>query len=441
MHITLIKPKIGHHTKEDYIDEGRMEPLMLGVLGGLTPPEHSLRLWDDRFESIPFDSPTDLVAISVETFTARRAYEIAAEYRSRGVKVVMGGMHATLLPDEVAGHADAVCSGDAEAYWDQLLGDAETGKLRKRYSGNTALIQNGTLPRRELFAGKGYLPVSLIQFSRGCPNECVYCATSAYFAHTHHVRPADEVLREMQGGKIFFFVDDNFTADREAAKTLLRRIIPMRVSWVGQLSLDAALDTELLGLMKKSGCLGFVTGFESINADNVSWMKKSNVNGGVGRAYAEQIRRFKDYGFQIWAAFTIGHDFDTVASIEDTVAFALHHRFTFAAFNTLLPYPATPLYNRLAEERRLLYDGRWWLHSDYRFNYAAFIPKLMSADELTRAGQQARKEFNSLPSLVHRACDFRTNLRSLPKLFYFLRYSLLFRREVQKKEGLIFGDR
>jgi radical SAM superfamily enzyme YgiQ (UPF0313 family) len=199
------------------------------------------------------------------------------------------------------------------------------------------------------------------------------------------------------------------------------------------------MDPELLLLMQKSGCLGFVVGFESINSDNVAWMKKNNVNGGVSDAYERQIKRLKDHGFQIWAAFTIGHDFDTVSSIEDTVDFALKNRFTFAAFNTLLPYPSTPLYEKLSQEGRLLYDGKWWLHPDYRFNHAAFIPKNMTAGQLTKAGMAARKRFNSFPSLLRRAFDVRTNLRSLPKFLYFARYSLLFRREVQKKEGMIFG--
>ena len=440
MHITLIKPKIGHSAAGNYIDEGRMEPLMLGVLGGLTPREHSVVLYDDRFEEIPFDEKTDLAAVSVETFTARRAYEIAAVYRRRGVPVVMGGMHATLLPEEAAEHADAVFTGDAETGWQELLNDLEAGRLQRHYHGTPGIAQNGTVPRRDLYRGKGYLPVSLLQFSRGCPNNCVYCATSAFFRHTHHVRPVDEVIEEIGYQKALFFVDDNFAADKEAAKALLRRLIPLKLVWVSQMSLDVALDEELLKLMQRSGCLGFVVGFESINAQNVAWMRKNNVNQGVSGAYEEQIRKLKEYGFQIWAAFTLGHDFDTLSSIEDTADFALRHRFTFAAFNILLPYPNTPLYTKLDEEGRLLFDGNWWLHPDYRFNHAAFIPKGMSADELTLAGMAVRKRFNTLPSMVRRALDFRTNMRSLSRLGYFIRYGFLFKREVRKKEGLIFGD-
>ncbi|MDA3852066.1 MAG: radical SAM protein [Spirochaetaceae bacterium] len=439
MDITLIKPKIGHPKGGEYLDEGRMEPLMLGVLGGLTPPEHHLTLWDDRFEPIDFDRPTDLVAITVETFTARRSYEIALEYRNRGVPVVMGGIHASLLTQEVAQHCDTVITGDAEQVWSILLEDFQSGEMKAIYKGIPGPAQGITQPRRDLFAGKGYLPVSLIQFSRGCPNHCFYCATSAFFEHTHHVRPVDRVIQEIGDKKLLFFVDDNFTSNKAAAKELLRAMIPLKTHWVGQMSLDVALDDELLTLLQKSGCMGFVVGFESINSDNVTWMKKNNVNSGVSRAYEEQISRLKDFGFQIWAAFTLGHDFDTQSSIEDTVAFALKHRFSFAAFNILLPYPGTPLYDKLNEENRLLFNGNWWLHTDYRFNHAAFIPKHMTPDQLTQAGMAGRKKFNSFPSVVHRALDLKTNLRSLPKLWIYMKYSLLFRREVARKENMILG--
>ncbi len=440
MHITLIKPRIGRQVDSAYIDEGRMEPLSLAVLGGLTPRRHSLALWDDRFESIPFDKPTDLAAITVETFTARRSYEIAAEYRRRGVPVVMGGMHATLLPEEVAEHADSVCIGDAESCWADLLVDAERGTLKSVYAGTGGPAQDHTVPRRELYAGKRYLPVNLIQFSRGCPHACLYCATASYFKSSHHVRSTAEVVEEIGDGKLLFFVDDNFTASREAAKELLKQLIPLKVHWVSQINLDAAEDTELLALMKQSGCLGFVAGFESIRSRSIEWMNKQRSNRGVESAYRDQIGRMKDYGFQVWAAFTLGHDFDTISSIEDTVDFALRNRFTFAAFNILLPYPGTPLYLNFAAEDRLLFDGKWWLHPDYRFNHAAFVPKNMSPEALTAAGMAARKRFNSVPSILRRALDLRTNMRSLPRLLYYARYSLLFRKEVRKKEGMLFGE-
>lgn len=441
MHVTYIKPKIGRRETDDYIDEGRMEPLQLAVLAGMIPSETGATLYDDRFEPIDYDRPTDLVALTVETFTARRSYEISAEYRRRGVPVVMGGMHPTLIPDEVSKHADAVFIGDGETVWPEVVKDAENGRLKSIYRAATGAPQIGGTPvRRDLFEGKRYLPVSLLQYSRGCPYECRYCATSAYFEHSHHRRAVDDVVAEIanQERRILFFVDDNLTADHRAAKELMKALIPLKVFWAGQLSIDVARDPELLDLMKKSGCLGFVVGFESLSMNSLKEMNKTHNTYHFDR-YESAVHRLQDKGFQIWAAFTLGHDSDTKSSLEDTVAFALKHKFTFAAFNILLPYPNTALYDDLAAENRLLYNGNWWLHDDYRFNRAAFVPKNMTADELTEIGSRARKEFNSFPSLLKRASHVKTNLRSLRKLGMFAYYSLLFKREVKKKEGMVFG--
>ncbi|WP_250326391.1 cobalamin-dependent protein [Morganella morganii] len=159
MKLILIKPNIGRQEHSLYVDEGRMEPLMLGVLAGLTPPDVEVVLYDDRMEAIPYDEPADLVAITVETFTARRAYEIAAEYRARDVRVVMGGIHATLLPEEVAQHCDSIFTGDAETRWTEMIRDAEKGRLKPRYDAPAGVGQVdhnlcGCLPRRDIFREK-----------------------------------------------------------------------------------------------------------------------------------------------------------------------------------------------------------------------------------------------------------------------------------------------
>lgn len=442
MHVTYIKPKIGRREKGEYIDEGRMEPLQLGVLAGMVSKNIGATLFDDRFEKIDYDCPTDLVAITVESFTARRAYEIAKEYYRRGVPVIMGGMHATLIPGEVSRYADSVFTGDGEITWPTVVADAERGCLKPLYQAARGAPQTGETPvRRDLFHGKGYLPISLLQFSRGCPYECRYCATNAYFHHKHYCRPVEEVIKEIgqQSRRVLFFVDDNFTANHAAVKKLLRALIPLKIMWAGQISVDAIWDTELLDLMQKSGCLGFVVGFESLSMLCLQGMNKKQNTHNFDR-YETAIRLLQDRGFQIWAAFTLGHDYDTKSSIEDTVAFTLKHKFTFAAFNILLPYPNTVLYEDLKAQNRLLYDGQWWLHKDYRFNGAAFIPKNMTPEELTGLGYRARQQFNSYSALLRRACHLKTNMRSLKKLGLYAFYSLLFKREVKKKEGMLFGD-
>jgi radical SAM superfamily enzyme YgiQ (UPF0313 family) len=432
MKVTLIKPNIGRMEHSLYVDEGRMEPLQLGVLAGLTPPDVEVTLYDDRLEAIPYDEPTDLAAITVETYTARRAYEISAEYRRRGVPVVMGGMQPTLIPDEVMPHADSIYIGDAEFKWKEVIEDARRGRLQPVYQAPVGSPQPGTLTRRDIFKGKGYLPITLLQFSRGCRFACNFCAVSTFFDKTQYCRDVPEVAQEIEAAErqILFFVDDNILSNFEAAKTLFRALIPLKVHWVSQGSIDMTQDRELMALMVKSGCVGMVVGFESINPASLRWMKKSpNFVGGF-KDYKPQLEIIRDHGIQLWAAFTLGHDYDTLESIEQTLEFAWENKFPLAAFNILVPYPGTPLYQKLEAEGRLLYDGKWWLHPEYRFNYAAFQPKTMSPEELTEACWRCRSAYNSFGSLVRRAFDLKTNMRSLYKLGVYLRYSPIFRKEV-----------
>ncbi len=442
MKLTLIKPNIGRKGHSMYVDEGRMEPLQLGILAALTPSDVTVELFDDRCEAIPYDQPTDLVAITVETFTARRAYEICREYQKRGVKVLLGGMHITLLPEEAAEIADSIMTGDAEAIWVEMITDAKQNKLKPRYDAKRCSIpQEGILTRRDLFEGKGYLPITLLQFSRGCRYGCRFCASTSYFGGKQLCRPVEDVVKEIQSQKrkLLFFVDDNIVSDREKAKELFRALIPLKVKWVSQGSIDMLEDDEMMRLMVKSGCLGHVIGFESINGDNIQHMNKQANISKARNQYRDEIQKLRAYGLQTWAAFTVGHDGDTKESIQKTCEFAIRNKFTFAAFNILMPYPNTPLYEEMKKEDRLLYDGKWWLHEEYRFNYASFLPKNMTPDELTEVSFGCRAQFNSVSSIISRALDLKTNMRSPYRFITYLLYNPLFRKEVFKKQGMQFG--
>ncbi|MBE6853937.1 MAG: B12-binding domain-containing radical SAM protein [Ruminococcus sp.] len=442
MKLTLIKPNIGRREHSLYVDEARMEPLGLGILAALTPDDIEVVMYDDRMEQIPYDEPSDIVAITVETFTARRAYEISAEYRRRGVTTVMGGMHAVLIPEEVAEHCDCVISGDAEPVWADMLEDFRNGCLKKHYVPvQPEFPQKNIIARRDIFEGKGYLPITLLQFSRGCSHKCSFCASSVYFRARHYCRPVDDVIREIksQKRKLLFFVDDNIVCDRKKAKELFRALIPLKIKWVSQGSLDMLEDDELMSLMVRSGCLGLVIGFESITLDCISEMKKYTNKRAAGELYSKEIKKLRKWGLQTWAAFTVGHDSDTIETIKATCDFAIKNKFTFAAFNILMPYPNTPLYEKMQKEGRLLYDGKWWLHEDYRFNYASIVPKNMTPDELTEISFRCRSRFNSPFSIFTRAFELHTNMRTPYRFGTYLIYNPLFRKEVFKKQGMRFG--
>lgn len=441
MRITFIKPNIGRMEHSLYVDEGRMEPLMLAVLAGLTPPHVECRMYDDRMEPIPYDEATDLAAITVETYTARRAYEIAAEYRARGVPVILGGMHVTLLPDEAALHADSIFLGDAETKWAEVVEDARRRRLKPRYQGPPGVGQIGrVLPRRDLFRGKGYLPMTLMQYVRGCRFACRFCAVSQYFERKHYVRAIDEVLREIeaQERKFIFFIDDNIASDHKALEEFCHALIPLRIHWVSQASLDVTRNPRLMRLLERAGNWGNVTGFESITPESLRETRKSPNIPRFTR-YKEEVRILREHGMQSWAAFTLGYDHDTVESIAATVDFALESKFTFAAYNILMPYPNTPLYRKLEGEGRLLYDGKWWLHPQYRFNDAAFVPTRMTAKELTDACHEARVRYNTPLSLLQRFADVKTHLRSFARIGAYWYYTLIFRKEVYKKHRMRFG--
>jgi radical SAM superfamily enzyme YgiQ (UPF0313 family) len=198
-------------------------------------------------------------------------------------------------------------------------------------------------------------------------------------------------------------------------------------------------DLELMNLMAKSGCLGHVIGFESLDLRNLASVSKQVNLDAAKHHYRKEIEILRDFGLQTWAAFTLGYDFDTLETIYKTLEFAKENRFTFAAFNILMPYPGTRFYEKLRSAKRLLFDGTWWLHPEYRFNHAAYIPELLLPAELTEAGFHCRKTFNTPLSIVRRAFDLKTNMRSLFKLGIYALYAPLFRKEAFKKQGMRLG--
>jgi radical SAM superfamily enzyme YgiQ (UPF0313 family) len=239
----------------------------------------------------------------------------------------MGGFQPTFAPEECLEHADAIFVGDAETGWAALVDDARRGTLKPIYRGEPGRPQTGVLTRRDIFEGKGYLPVSLLQFTRGCRFVCDFCAVTRYFDRRHHIRAIDETLAEIEAQKrrLLFFVDDNIASDRAALKDLCRALIPLKINWVSQASLDVTADPELMRAMADSGCLGHIMGFESINRASVREARKAPNLGRFDR-YATQIAILRDHGFQTWAAFTLGYDHDTVDGVRATLDFALEDR-------------------------------------------------------------------------------------------------------------------
>ena len=403
MRLTIIHPCIGRKPGEKYIRTWQMEALPAATLAGLTPKDVEVRFYDDRMEAIPFDEATDLVAISVETYTAKRAYQIATEFRKRQVPVVMGGFHATLCPDEVAQYAEAVVCGEAELLWPRVVDDARHGRLEKFYRQTGRPSLAGLNPDRSIFRGKRYLPIGLVESGRGCHFRCDFCAVQTVFGASQTRRPNDRIIAELaamkQDRKLIFFVDDNITSNLAEAKEFFRALIPLKIRWVSQSSINAAHDEDFLDLLVRSGCQGVLIGFETLNPDNLRDMNKSFnlMRGGFEKALAN-LRRKR---IRVYGTFIFGYDRDTTASFSPTVRFAREESLYIAAFNHLTPFPGTPLYARLQQEGRLLYE-RWWLDERYSYNRIPFQPRGMEPEVLRENCLAARREFYSWRSIAQR---------------------------------------
>lgn len=432
-------PSIGRKKTGEYVKTWQMEPLVIALLAGLTPPGIKRQFFDDRIENIDFDEPTDLAAISVETYTAKRAYQIAGHYRNKGVKVVLGGFHPTLMPQEAKLHADAVVIGEAELVWQQVLDDAISGRLKQFYQGAGRPTLEELWPDRSIYSGKRYLKLALIESARGCRFNCSFCSISAFYKQTYRPRPVEDVVREIKrinAGNVFF-IDDNIAADISRANALFQKLAPLGIKWISQISIQALKDKELVGLMAKSGCMGVLVGLESLNQDNLLQMNKTW--NGEPYDYMTVLAGMRKRGIAAYPTFIFGYDGDTLDSFKRTLDFAVKEGFFFIAFNHLVPFPGTALYESLRNDGRLLYDS-WWLNEKYTFGDVAFKPVNFSPGELSRLCFDFRKRFYGYPSILKRAFNFRGNCNGLSKCFAFFSLNVLARKEIRQRQGLPLGN-
>ncbi|HND52392.1 MAG TPA: radical SAM protein [Pirellulaceae bacterium] len=433
MKITFLRPNLYDGRSRD-----AMHPLCFAILKALTPPDVSTAFYDERLEPLPLDEPTDLVAMTVETYTARRAYQIADSYRARGVKVVVGGYHPTFLPDEALEHADAVVVGDAENVWPRVVDDARRGRLEPLYRQDDFPQLGGVIPDRSIFRGKRYAPLTLVQYGRGCRFNCNFCSIRAFYGDSLRQRPVSEVVDEIRrlGSRMVFLVDDNLFVDVAKATELFEALIPLKIRWTCQISIDIARDPKLVRLMQRSGCISALIGFESLNRENLVQMRKAwNVK---YADYETSIRVLQDAGIMIYGTFVFGYDHDTVESFDAAVDFAIRNKFYLANFNPLTPTPGADLYRQLQDENRLVFD-RWWLDPNFRYGAATFHPRGMTADDLTAGCLRSRLRFNTLWSLCRRAVAPATNLRTPYRFGMFLLANLISKREILSKQGRMLG--
>ncbi len=431
--ITLLRANMG-----DYRSSDGLPPLAMAVLAARTPKDIEVNFFDDKVEILPLDDQPDLVAMTVETFTARRSYEIADAYRARGVKVVMGGHHPTFMPEEALLHADAVVLGDAEGSWETLLDDYRQGKLQSIYRGGNDRPLHDFMLDRSIFQGKKYAPVELVQYGRGCRFTCDFCSIRSFYQDGLRFRSAHNVAEEiasLDSRKLLFFVDDNLFGSQQCIDALLDAIRPLKRRWSCQISIDAARDERLLDRIAEAGCIFALVGFESLSEANLKQMGKPWNK--VAGDYRSVVKKFHARGIAVYGTFVFGYDADTSDTIQRSLDFALEAKLEIANFNPLTPTPGSPLYERLKQEKRLLSE-KWWLDPQYRYGDPIFIPRGMSPDDFAQQCFAAKQAFYSWRSIASRVLGsdaglqwYRTGMVGLA--------NVISRREVMRKQYRVLG--
>jgi radical SAM superfamily enzyme YgiQ (UPF0313 family) len=371
--------------------------LALHILASLTPPEVTLTVVDEQTGKIDPSQDFDLVGITAITVTANRAYELADKYRERGSKVVLGGVHPTILPQEALQHADAIVLGEAEGCWAEVLADFKRNSLQTFYRSPAPDLSRYPSPRRDLQIGRVLFGCVPLITTRGCPYSCEFCSATALYGSKIRHKPIAKVVEDilLSGSKTFLILDDNVAGDPDYSKELFRALIPLGITWTGQSSMSIARDRELLRLCRLSGCVALLFGVESVSPASLSNLKKSLRS---LQETEEAVKIVQDQGIAFHPSIILGFDTDTKAVFDDTLDFLARTRLPTVALHVLTPYPGTAVHQRFKDEGRIISYN--WSHYDN--TTVVFRPKNMTPDELTEGYHYVRRSFYSLSSIVGR---------------------------------------
>lgn len=406
--IILISPRgpLYRHRTGIWKRSMRYAPLTLTTLAALVPAElHAeVELVDEGIADIARDASADLIGISCITGSSRRAYELADHFRSRGIPVVLGGPHPTLMPDEAAAHADAVVVGYAEQTWPRLLRDFAAGQMQQRYvQGPDHTLAGMPFARRDLLPAQHYATMHTFEATRGCIHDCEFCIVPTAWGMKPYQKPVGEVVADIRqsGAKRFLFLDLNLVADPEYARELFTALIPLKAKWAGLATTNIARDPELLDLAVRSGCGGLLLGFESLSHSALTEIHK-----GFNKRsdYDFVMRQLHDRNIAVMGCFVFGLDSDSRDAFAETVDLVQATNIDLPRYAIVTPFPGTPFHQRLKAEGRILTDD-WTL---YDAQHVVFQPKQMSPEELLRGTEWAWKETYSLSHIAKRLAGART---------------------------------
>jgi radical SAM superfamily enzyme YgiQ (UPF0313 family) len=402
LRVVLISPKgpLYRHRGGIWKKSLRYQPLTLTTLAALIPPELpvDLRLIDEGIADVPLDLEADLIGLTVITGTAMRAYELADHFRGRGIAVVLGGPHVTLIPGDAQPHADAIVVGYAEDTWPELLRDFAAGEMKARYNQTPGLEIGGRpFPRRDLLPGKHFLTNNVFEATRGCVHSCDFCVVPTAWGKKPFQKPVAEVVADIRqhGARKLIFIDLNLVAHRGYALELFAALVPLKVQWYGLATVLLTNDPELLELCARSGCRGLLMGLESISPAN---LRQNHKGFNSPENYARVVQRLHEHGIALQGCFVFGLDDDGPDVFLKTAEFAIEAHIDLPRFAVVTPFPNTPLYHRLESEGRLL-TKNWEL---YDGQHVVFRPAKMSVQQLQQGIEAAWKHTYSFRSIARR---------------------------------------
>ncbi|MCX7047987.1 MAG: radical SAM protein [Candidatus Sumerlaeota bacterium] len=373
----------------------------LTALAGATPPEWTVRVWDENLLQgpPPCEPFPQVVGITVHLTFARRAYRLSRWYRRRGAMVVLGGPHVIGCPEEAAAHCDAICVGEGTQAWPEILRNAEHGNLKARYEGDYRKPYCEAPPvRREALDRRDFLTAASLIASRGCRNRCDFCYLSTRGLEMPYQRKdAAQVAQEFAatGEPYAVFTDNNLSTDPEYLRALCRALRPLDKIWSAAVTLDVAGDPELVREMALAGCTGVFVGFESLTEEN---LRDAHKRGANPEDYARLVKVFHDQSIQVNGSFVFGFDHDRPDIFERTARWIEDNRLECATFHILTPYPGTPLFRRMEAEGRLLHRN-WEL---YDTGHAVFLPRHLTPAQLEEGYAWCYRRIFSLRSIWRR---------------------------------------
>lgn len=377
----------------------KVPQVALQIIAALTPENIKVSMVDEHIDDIDLSKDYDVVGISIMTATAKRGYRLAKIFKEKGSRVVFGGIHASVMPEEAIKHGDAVVIGEAESSWPELIEDIQQNSLKKFYERKEPDLSQVPLPKRDSRIDRSVLGIKWPGFytTKGCPYDCEFCSVSSVYGKKIRTVPIPHVIKDIENAnsKVFLSLDDNVAANPKYAKSLFEEMAHLNIEWGGQCTVTIANDAELLRLCRKSGCRGLFVGLESVSPSSMKKMRKTLES---VRENEDAVKKIQDTGIVFHPSFVFGLDGDTKAVFDDTLDFLYRNRITTATFNILTPYPGTRLYHRLKQEGRLISED--WNH--YNHYTVTFRPKNMTERELAEGYYFLKKEFYSLNNICRR---------------------------------------